>query len=177
MVYFSMATELGVQECPICHEKKLTLREEEMDIPFFGQVYVFSMTCEGCHYRKSDLEAAESKEPLRYTLDLSSEADLNIRIVKSGEATVKIPHIITIEPGAASDGYVTNVEGLLEKIKQVIESAVAAEEDEAEQKKGKNLLKKLNNALVGREPLKIIIEDPTGNSAIISDKAVKTKLK
>lgn len=172
-----MATELGGQDCPICHEKKLTLREEEMDIPFFGQVYVFSMSCEGCHYRKSDLEAAETKEPLRYTLDLSSEADLNIRIVKSGEATVKIPHIITIEPGATSDGYVTNVEGLLEKIKQVIESAVAAEEDEDEQKKGKNLVKKLNNALVGREPLKIIIEDPTGNSAIISDKAVKTKLK
>lgn len=172
-----MATELGGQECPICHEKKLTLREEEMDIPFFGQVYVFSMSCEGCHYRKSDLEAAETKEPLRYTLDLGSEADLNIRIVKSGEATVKIPHIITIEPGAASDGYVTNVEGLLEKIKQVIESAVAAEEDEDEQKKAKNLIKKLNNALVGREPLKIIIEDPTGNSAIISEKAVKTKLK
>lgn len=172
-----MATELGGQDCPICHEKKLTLREEEMDIPFFGQVYVFSMSCEGCHYRKSDLEAAETKEPLRYTLELGSEADLNIRIVKSGEATVKIPHIITIEPGATSDGYVTNVEGLLEKIKQVIESAVAAEEDEDEQKKGKNLVKKLNNALVGREPLKIIIEDPTGNSAIISEKAVKTKLK
>ena len=28
----------------------------------------------------------------------------------------------------------------------------------------------------GKDKLKIIIEDPTGNSAIISDKAVKSKL-
>jgi C4-type Zn-finger protein len=31
--------------------------------------------------------------------------------------------------------------------------------------------------MVGREKLKIIIEDPTGNSAIISDKAIKAPLK
>jgi C4-type Zn-finger protein len=29
----------------------------------------------------------------------------------------------------------------------------------------------------GQEKLKLIIEDPSGNSAIISDKAVKSKLK
>jgi C4-type Zn-finger protein len=29
----------------------------------------------------------------------------------------------------------------------------------------------------GQDTLKIIIEDPSGNSAIISDKAVKSKLK
>ena len=176
-VYLVMANELGGQECPLCHEKKLTLREEELDIPFFGQVYVFSMSCEGCHYRKSDLEAAETKEPLRYTLEVNGEADLNIRIVKSGEATVKIPQMITMEPGSTSDGYVTNVEGLLEKVKQIIQSAGEAEEDEEAQKKAKNMVKKLNNVLVGREPLKIILEDPSGNSAIISDKVVKTKLK
>ena len=59
----------------------------------------------------------------------------------------------------------------------MIQSAANAEEDDpAAKTKAKNLIKKLNKALVGREPLKIIIEDPSGHSAIISDKAQKGKL-
>ncbi len=41
----------------------------------------------------------------------------------------------------------------------------------------KEILKKLQKVKWGKEKLKIILEDPTGNSAIISDKAVKSKLK
>ena len=51
-----------------------------------------------------------------------------------------------------------------------------AEDDDAAKKKAKNMIKKLNNVILGREPLKIIIEDQTGHSAIISDKAQKSKL-
>ncbi len=168
--------ELKGQRCAFCGQDKLTLREEEIEIPFFGRVFVFSMECEACGYHKSDVEPAEQKEPCRYLLEVESEDDLNIKIVKSGEATVKIPHMITIEPGPASEGYVTNVEGLLERVKKVIESSVEGEEDEADRKKAKNLLKKLTKAMLGREKLKIIIEDNTGHSAIISDKAQKSKI-
>ncbi len=168
--------ELTGQKCPFCGENKLTLREEEVDIPHFGRVFVLSMECGSCHYRKSDLEPAEQKEPCRYTLEVSSEEDLNIKIIKSGSATVKISHVITIEPGPASNGYITNVEGFIERIKSKIVAAAEGEEDPAAQKKAKNLLKKLNNVLVGREKLKIIIEDQLGFSAIISDKAQRSKL-
>ncbi|MBU0456967.1 MAG: ZPR1 zinc finger domain-containing protein [Nanoarchaeota archaeon] len=168
--------ELTGQNCNFCGENKLTLREEEIEIPYFGRVFVFSMECTACGYRKSDVEPAESKEPCKYTLEVSSEDDLNIKIIKSGEAILKIPHIITVEPGPAANGYVTNVEGLLERIKNRITSSVEGEEDPAAKKKAKNLIKKLNKVLVGREPLKIIIEDPTGHSAIVSDKAQKSKL-
>jgi len=169
--------ELTGQQCAFCGENKLTLREDEVEIPFFGRVFVLSMDCTGCGYRKADVEPAEQKEPCRYTLEVTSDADLNIKIIKSAEATVKIPRIITIESGPASEGYITNVEGLLEKVKTMIQSAAEAEEDNpAAKTKAKNLIKKLNKVLVGREPLKIIIEDPSGHSAIISDKAQKNKL-
>ena len=60
----------------------------------------------------------------------------------------------------------------------MIQSSADAEgeDDPAAKTKGKNLIKKLNNVLVGREPLKIIIEDLSYHSAIISDKAQKNKL-
>ncbi len=169
--------ELTGQQCAFCGENKLSLREEEVEIPFFGRVFVLSMECSGCGYRKADVEPAEQKEPCRYTLEVTSDADLNIKIIKSAEATVKIPRVMTIESGPASEGYITNVEGLLEKVKSMIQSAADAEEDDpAAKTKAKNLIKKLNKVLVGREPLKIIIEDPSGHSAIISDKAQRSKL-
>ena len=43
--------------------------------------------------------------------------------------------------------------------------------------KAKNLLKKIQKISWGQEKAKLIIEDPSGNSAIISEKAVKSKLK
>jgi len=39
------------------------------------------------------------------------------------------------------------------------------------------MLKKINRVLWGQDKLKLIIEDPTGNSAIISDKAIVSKPK
>ncbi len=168
--------ELKNQECPICREKKLTLREDEMDIPHFGLTYIFTMICEGCGYRKADVESAEQKEPSRCTFEVSDDKDLNVRVIKSSEATVKIPYIMTIESGPSSEGYVTNIEGLLVRVKEVLESTMNAEEEEDDKKKLRNLIKKVSRAMVGREKLKIIIEDPTGNSAIISEKTQKTKL-
>ena len=173
---FSPMAELKGQKCAFCGENKLTLREDDVDIPHFGKVFVFSMECTGCNYQKTDVEPVDRKEPSRYTLEVASEEDMSIKLVKSGEATVKIPHVITIEPGPAAEGYITNVEGLLERVKTAIQSSLEAEEDEAAKKKGKNLIKKLNNVVLGRESLKIIIEDPSGHSAIISDKAQKSKI-
>ncbi|MBU1112026.1 MAG: ZPR1 zinc finger domain-containing protein [Nanoarchaeota archaeon] len=167
--------EIKGQECHLCGKKTLTLREEEVDVPHFGRVFIFSMQCDSCNFRKADLEPAEQKDPATYTFEIDSEDDLNIKVVKSAEATLKIPRIITIEPGPASEGYITNIEGDIERVKKIIQSAMDSEEDHDAKKKAKNLIKKLNNAQLGREKLKIIISDPTGNSAIISDKAQKSK--
>jgi len=168
-------SEINNQPCPICSKNKLTLREEEIEVPHFGKVFVFSMTCDGCKYRKSDIEPVDTKEPVKYTFEVNSEDDLNVKIVKSGQAKIKIPHIITIESGPASEGYITNIEGLLERVKKAVESAVD-EDDASAKKKAKNMIKKLNKVIFGKEKIKIIIEDPSGNSAILSDNAVKSKL-
>lgn len=175
---FGSMSELSGQECTLCGEKKLTLREEEVDIPHFGRVFVLSAECAGCGYRKADVEPAEKKEPCRYTLDVTSEDDLSIKVVKSGEATLKIPHILTQEPGPAANGYITNVEGVLERVKKILQSQLDSEEEEEEaaQQKLRNMIKKITKVIMGRESIRIIIEDLTGHSAIISEKAQRAKL-
>lgn len=172
-----MVDELKNQKCPMCFKDTLTLREEDTEVPFFGNCYIFSMKCSSCNYFKSDVEvASDNKEGAKYTLEVNGEKDMKIRIVKSAQAVVKIPHVTTITPGPASQGYISNVEGLLNKVKTQIEFLKKDAEDNRDRKKAKNLLKKLQNVMWGREKLKIIIEDPSGNSAIISEKAVKSKL-
>lgn len=173
----SKPSVLEKQLCPICKTKNLSLTEEEIEVPYFGKTYLFSMTCSNCKYHKADVESVERKEPCKQTIELSGEGDLSIRVVKSSEATIRIPHITTITPGPASNGYITNVEGILNRVKHEIEVAKESEEDLLVKKKAKNLLKKLMKVMWGQEKLKVIIEDPSGNSAIISDKAVTSKLK
>jgi zinc finger protein len=164
------------QECPICRKKTMTMMEDEREIPFFGKCYLFSMNCSSCKYRKADVEAAEKHDPTKYTLEVSSEEDLKIRVVRSSEGIIRIPHMITIEAGENSNGYISNIEGVLNRIKKVLEFARDNEDDKTLQKKAKNQLKKLNKVLWGQESIKIILEDKTGNSAIISDKAEKKKI-
>jgi len=164
------------QPCPLCQSSTLTLMEREQEVPFFGMVRIFSMTCTTCKFHKADVETRDTFEPVKYTFEIESEEDLKIRVIKSSQATLKIPRIFSMTPGAASQGFVTNIEGVLARAKYAIRSAEELSEDPETKKKSKALLKKLNKAQCGQEKLKIIIEDPTGNSAIISDRAIKSKL-
>lgn len=171
--------EISGEMCPMCMKKTLHLMEAEREVPYFGKIYLFSMNCINaeCKYHKADIECLEKNEPAKYTFDITSEEDMKVRVVKSSTATVKIPHITTITPGPASNGYITNIEGIFNRVKKQIEVARDTAEDKADRKKAKNLLKKILNIMWGRQSQKIIIEDPSGNSAIVSEKAVKSKLK
>ncbi|NTV22913.1 MAG: ZPR1 zinc finger domain-containing protein [Nanoarchaeota archaeon] len=161
------------QNCPMCHKDTLTLREMRREIPFFGPCYIFSMDCSGCDYHMADVEREEDQgKKVKFTLEIADEKDLSIRVIKSSQATIKIPRFIEITPGPVSNGYVTYVEGILNRIKKVLEGQ-QDDEDPAVRTKVKNQLKKIGRVLWGREKMTLVIEDPTGNSAIVSDKAVR----
>ena len=170
--------QLKNQPCPACHANHSTLTEENYNVPFFGKCYLMAMRCEACGYKMSDIEAEEAKDPVRYTFEVKNKKDLSVRVVKSGQATVKVPTLkMSVEPGPASEGYVSNIEGVLEKFKKIIEGERDSTDDEDVRKNAKKLLKKVWKIELGEMPVKIVIEDPSGNSAIISDKAVVEKLK
>lgn len=170
--------KLENQQCPFCRKKTLTLTEDEIDIPHFGKTYLFSMSCSNCKYSKSDVEAEETKEPNRYVIEVNSEKDMKIKVIKSSNATVKIPQLrMEVEPGPASTGYISNIEGVIGRFERIIEQERDDAEDDEVKKKAKNLLKKIRKVKLGKQPLKIVIEDKTGNSAIISEKAKVEKLK
>ena len=149
---------LGGQQCPMCGKKELTLTESESEVPYFGKIFLFSMHCGACHYHKADVEAAEHKEPAKYAFEVSGKDDLSVRVVRSSEGSIKIPHVGSLEPGPNAEGFITNIEGVIERFKKMIETLRDTAEDDEDKKKAKNLLKKLQNVLWGSETLKITIE-------------------
>ena len=172
--------ELTEQICPFCHNKTLVLHEDLVDIPYFGKTYVFSMSCQDsdCNYFKADVEAEETKDPCKITFAIKKEEDLNIRVVKSSQATIKIPQLrMSVTPGPGSNGYVSNIEGILNRFKKILEDERDLSEDDSVKKQAKNLLKKLWKIKQGDMELKIVIEDPSGNSAILGKDVIVEKLK
>lgn len=165
------------ETCPICQAKTLTLMEAERDVPYFGKCYIFSMDCDSCKYHKADIEVDDSlnKGKVKQELIIDSEDDLKIRVIKSSHCKVKVQYVGEIEPGEAANGYVTNVEGILNRLKKQVEGIRDNSDDDKDRKKAKNILKKMTRIMWGQEPCKLVIEDPTGNSAIISEKATKKK--
>ncbi len=158
MLLFFMTEENGPaimsgQPCPMCGTDTLTLMEDEREIPYFGKAYLFSMTCSNCKYHKADVETDNSDDPKKYVLTVDCEEDMNIRVVKSGNATVKIPRIMNIEPGAASNGYITNVEGLLNRAKFQLETIRDNSDEKSDRKKAKNMIKKIQNIMWGNESI------------------------
>ena len=76
------------------------------------------------------------------------------------------------DPGTACEGFVTNVEGVLERVLSVIDGVLFWAEDE-ERVRAECLKAEIADAKAGDFPITLVIEDPTGNSAIVSDRAIQ----
>jgi zinc finger protein len=156
-------------ECPACGGT-LTLITETYDIPYFGMVLQSTFLC-SCGYRFVDIFPFEEKEPRRYTLPVGEDA-LCVRVVKSSTCVIEIPELgVRVDPGPASEGVVTNIEGILRRVESALETAVRWG-DLNQKNQGKKILKKLRNVLEGNGTLTVILEDPRGFSCIVSEKAV-----
>lgn len=167
------------QQCPVCGAEKATFSEYEVEDPFAGPIAIFSIKCNGCGFKNSDLEFIEPGEPAEYSIDVESKEDLNIRVIKSGESEIRIPSFrISVDSTMGSEGFISNIEGVLQRFKQQIALLRDDSELEKEQKKKlKNILKGIDEVLNGEKKVTIKLIDSSGNSAIVSDKAVVKKIK
>ena len=157
-------------KCPVCGvEGVATAVMKEIEIPHFGNVLETTIHCPKCGFKHSDVIALEHNDPAKYTLKISKET-LSVRVVRSQSATVTIPEIgVKVEPGPKSEGYVTNVEGILTRFEGAIKKALQLFEDEESQKNAKNTLAEIQELIKGNRSATLIIDDPFGQSNIVSD--------
>ena len=75
----------------------------------------------------------------------------------------------TCLPGPKSEGYVTNVEGILTRFEDAVKKALNLFEDANSQENGKNTLYEIQELIKGNKVATLIIQDPFGQSNIVSD--------
>ncbi|EHR78218.1 hypothetical protein OCC_04168 [Thermococcus litoralis DSM 5473] len=172
--------EVRLGDCPICGGKNtLKALNHIHEIPYFGKVMESTIICEKCGYRNADVMILEEKEPKLYSIKVEEEKDLFTRVVRSKSGTIELEEIgVKIEPGPASQGFVTNIEGVLERTRETLlmtRNFKTQENDEESVKKIDELLSYIEEVKEGKKPLTVKIMDPFGNSALIGEK-VKSRL-
>jgi zinc finger protein len=160
--------------CPCCNTQIEYLYATE-NIPYFSDILIISAICPECGYKFVDTQLLKHGEPARHTLAVESEDDLEVRVVRSMSASIEIPELgVRIDPGPQCQGFVSNVEGVLDRIEQVVKGALLWGND-VEKENAAALLADIVKVKAGTFPITLILEDPCGNSGIESERAVNEK--
>lgn len=164
-------------DCPVCRSKEsVEFLSKTEKIPYFGEVMESTITCSQCGYKHSDTICLEQKEPIRYSINIKKE-NLNARVVKSQTATVSIPELgLKVEPGIKCQGYVSNIEGILKRFEDAVNTALKFVEDEKSKNNALKILEEIENVKNGENEVELIIEDPFGHSTIIHKEVSSRKL-
>ena len=142
------------QPCPVCFsDNGLTMIAHSSEIPYFGEHTQLTILCPSCGWKHTDFIPAEGKKPGACSLNINDSEMLSVRIIRSSSCTVKISDLgLEVKPGGATTGYVSNIEGVLNRFEDAIrlmyrQSKAANEEDIV--KKCEDLFDKINQVKNG----------------------------
>ncbi len=162
-------------KCPLC-SSDIAVKWYFDKIPYFEEILCISSTCK-CGFKYSDTMVLSQKGPVQYELQVSKIEDLDTRVVRSTSGSIYIPELgVDIEPGALSEAFISNVEGVLDRVEGVVEIAKSWVETEQQKQKAEEVLMAIAAVKKGEKTVTLIIKDPLGNSAIVSEKAKKRAL-
>ena len=172
-----MANKISEQKviCPICGYKNAIELITKKNIPYVGPIEIVTLKCNKCGYKKSDIIIQQIREPIRYIVQITNEEDLNIRVFKSSSGTIRIPELgFEMKPGPASQSFITNVEGVLNRVLDAV-SMLETLNPQKNRKKITELKEKIEKAKSGKFKFTLLVEDPFGNSIIVSKNPNKVR--
>lgn len=164
-------------ECPAC-AKPARLTTITHSVEWFGELLFNSLSCSHCGFRWNDvLPTTFDGKPMMYWSQIDSEKDLSVKVMKSSTTTIRIPILgVEIEPGPASDGYITNIEGLLDRVQAIIEQLERGADDLTEKARAISLLEDIADYRAGKKPFVVEVLDPHGNGRMVGNNVQKRML-
>jgi len=157
--------------CPVCQTEINYLYQTD-EIPYFSEILIISALCPSCGYRLADTQILRNSEPTRWELGIGTPDDMMIRVIRSTNGTITIPELgVRIDPGPACEGFISNVEGVLDRIGNVLKNLLSWAETDDERERICCLQESLAKVKEGKLAVTLVIEDLSGNSAIIADRA------
>ena len=160
--------------CPSCSKGILRVRSLLYSVPYFNDLAMFVMECPECHFHHSDIFTTESRKPTRWTFFVDDPMLLRTRVVRSSSGTMRIPEFgIDVEPGPGAESFISNIEGVLHRVRSGVETAIMFSQTNKQRDEGNKILQQIDNALKGKENFTLIIEDPVGVSGILPEDLTK----
>ena len=159
------ADQVGMK-CPSCG-RGVHLYQIPQNLPLFGDVLLQTLSCSHCGFKWSDVMSVEVREPAGYEVHVKKESDLDTKLVRNSSGTVEIPELgVLLEPGPLAEGFLTNLEGLLDRVEGILK--IFLRSDDLEQRKAaKERMVELHSAREGKMPFTVRVLDPYGGSALI----------
>lgn len=162
--------------CPACGNQGIVYNTATTEVPYFGECMETLIHCGACGFKHTDVVILAEDHPVRFTLAVNEEAALFARVVRGSSCTVRIPELgVLIEPGPLAESYVSNVEGVLERVLPIL-GQLSRSGNEEQRHKAEALMARIARIKNGAEPITLILEDPFGNSAIVHPDAQKELL-
>lgn len=159
-------TYLGEEliKCPNCGGLTLKVKIYVYNAPLIGRLLIEHGHCSSCNFIRNDIATLEFENPKIIKVHVKSIEDLNALVVKSATASITIPELgIEIHPGIASYGYVTTIEGILERVLDVMPVDCVEREECIREYEA------VKEAMNGKKSFTLIIKDPMGRSTVIGD--------
>lgn len=170
--------------CPICKVEGQVMMMTHIDeIPYFGEHTQVTVLCNACGWRQSDFIPAEGRKPGGCTLLIDKPEHIQSRVVRSSSCTVRILELdLEVKPGTASTGYVSNVEGVIDRFMEVIIMVTRQAYTEDADMSDIKTLQEMHTALLELKedpiPRALTLEflDPNGHSQILHEDAIMREL-
>ena len=168
--------------CPICTVKgKLKMISHVDEIPYFGEHTQVTILCGECGWRQTDFIPAEGRKPGAWSITIAGDDVLRARVVRSSSCTIRIPELdLEVKPGAGSSGYVSNVEGVLNRFIEVVDMVardLAADEILDDLQRCMDMKTKLLELKEGGQgDITLELLDPRGHSQILHADAENREL-
>ena len=182
--------------CPICTaEGNVKMIAHVTEIPYFGEHTQVTVFCDKCGWKQADFIPAEGKKSEKWSLEISNDEHLSTRVVRSSSCTVRIPELdLEVNPGSSSTGYVSNIEGVLNRFAEIIDMVTRQTLAEITAHSGSKTelsLGELNQHIImlaemkarlfgigneGFVPFTLELLDPRGHSQILHEEATEREL-
>lgn len=170
--------------CPICKvEGEVRMMTHIDEIPYFGEHTQVTVLCNACGWRQSDFIPAEGRKPGGCKLVISKPEHIRARVVRSSSCTVRILELdLEVKPGSSSTGYVSNVEGVIDRFMDVIVMVTRQAYVEDSDMSDIKTLQMMHTTLLELKedpiprPITLEFLDPNGHSQILHEDAEMREL-
>ena len=161
--------------CPQClKDDALMMLAMSSEIPYFGEHTQITVICESCGWKHTDFIPSDGEKPGYSSLVVDNSEKCSARVVRSSSGTIRIPHLdLEVSPGGSSSGFVSNIEGVINRFEDAIGSIIRGNSNDEEVLEASlELLENLKKMRAGNSDFHIEILDPRGRSQIIHDDAI-----